>query len=64
MAERVVDVLEFIEVQHQQGDFALFRLRRTKLRVELLVQCVAVGETRERVIRSEVPYSFLFTFAD
>src|SRR5262249_4391822 len=64
MAERVVDVLESIEIHDQQCDLAPFRLRGAELQIEMPVERVAVGETRERGIRCEVEYSFLFTLAD
>ena len=55
VAERVVDLLELVEVQHQQRDLALRRFRLGEPRSQVLVQRVAVGEAGQRVVLGQIP---------
>ena len=54
MPERVVDLLELIEVQHQDGDAAVPCSRGANSIVQALPEEHAVGQIRERIVRGQV----------
>ena len=58
VAERVVDLLELVEVEHQQRDLAPGRPRFGETCRQMLVQRVAVGEAGQRVVLGQILYSF------
>ena len=49
MAERVVDRLEMIEIEHQQPERSMFAYQSRALGVEAVQQTVAVHQTGERI---------------
>ena len=62
--QRIVDLLEFVEVHHQQCNLGQLRLRDREFCAEMRIQGVSIGKARERVALREVPDPFRLAFPD
>ena len=63
MAERVVDVLEVIEVEHQQCAFAAVAADERRLGLELMAEAVAIEQPGQMVVIGEVLEPVLVSLA-
>jgi hypothetical protein len=54
MAEAVVDHLEVVQVEHQQGTAALLSLRRSQCLLGAVGEQQAVGQVGQRVVVGQV----------
>ena len=63
MAKRIVDLLEFIEVDHQQRDFPLLYFCLGQRCTQVLMQLVTVGYSGQRVVLRQIANSFRLTLA-
>ena len=59
MAERVVDVLEAVEVDHGERSAAGVAAGASELRLELALEAAAVQQTRQRIVIGHVLESLL-----
>src|SRR5258708_25770849 len=64
MAERVVDLLELVDIHHQQCNAAPLFPRGDEPGTQMLMQGIPIGETGQRVMLRQIPYSFRFTLAN
>ena len=55
MAERVVDELEAVEIQHRHGELMRLTVRLGNRLSDAVIEQQTVGQSGERVVRGEVP---------
>jgi hypothetical protein len=63
MAERIVDLLELVDVDHQQRHLALLRGGGGEPGGQILVQRIAIGEPGQGVVLGEIADSLRFALA-
>ena len=64
MAQRIVDLLEFIEINQEQCDLARRRPCFGKFCTQMLIQRIAISEARQRVAQGKMPDSLRLALPD